>query len=73
MDNLPTWAVWGVVVPCVVLSPVIAFLLANAIEIIIGCLVDAGAPALFALIIVGVGGLFLLRKLHPQGRASAET
>lgn len=57
MESLPTWAVWGVVVPCVVLSPVIAFLLAVAIEILIGSLVDAGAPAL--LIIAGAGGLFL--------------
>jgi hypothetical protein len=73
MDSLPAWAMWGVVVPCVLLSPVIAILLAIAIEILIGCLMDAGAPALLALIIAGAGGLFLLRKLRPQGGASAET
>jgi hypothetical protein len=72
MDSLPTWAMWGVVVPCVVLSPAIALLLAIAIEILIGCLMDAGAPALLALIIVGAGGLFLFRKLHPQVGTSAE-
>lgn len=69
MDSLPTWAVWGVVVPCVVLSPAIALLLAIAIEIVVSSL----ASALLGLIIAGAGGLFLYRKLHPQGGASAET
>ena len=66
MDSLPTRAVWGVVVPCVLLSPVIAFLLAIAIEIVVSSLVDAGAPAFLALIIAGAGGLLLFRKLRPQ-------
>ncbi len=74
MDSLPTWAVWGVVVPCVVLSPVIALLLAIAIEILIGCLVDAGAPA-FVAVAAGGGGLFLWHKMraHPSRVASAKT
>jgi hypothetical protein len=57
-------------VPCVLLSPMIALLLAIAIEIVV--LPDAGAPAL--LVVVGAGGLFLLRKLraHPQRGVSAE-
>lgn len=29
MGSLPTWAVWSIVVPLVLLSPVIALLLAN--------------------------------------------
>jgi hypothetical protein len=49
-------------VPCVVLSPMLAFLLAIVIEILIGFLVDAGAPALLALITAGASGLFL----YPQ-------
>ena len=53
--------------PCVVLSPMLAFLLAIAIEILIGCLMDVGAPALLTLLIAGAGSLFLFRKLHPQG------
>jgi hypothetical protein len=32
MNSLPTWAVWGFVVPLVLLSPVTAFLLALAAE-----------------------------------------
>ena len=73
MSSVPTWAIWLIIVPCVLLSPALAFLLAIAIEILIGCLMDAGAPALLALIIVGAGGLFLFRKLRPQSGASAET
>jgi hypothetical protein len=55
MSSIPTWAIWSIIVPCVLLSPALAFLLATAVEIQIGCLVDAGAPALLALIIAGAG------------------
>jgi hypothetical protein len=33
MKSLPTWAVWSIVVPLVLLSPVIAFQIALAAEI----------------------------------------
>jgi hypothetical protein len=32
MDSLPTWAVWSIVVPLLLLSPVIMLLLAVTIE-----------------------------------------
>jgi hypothetical protein len=35
MDGLPTWAVWSIVVPLVLLSPVIALLLALAAEVMV--------------------------------------
>jgi hypothetical protein len=35
MSSIPTWAVWAIVVPLVLLSPVLAFLLAIAAEIVI--------------------------------------
>jgi hypothetical protein len=73
MGSLPTWAVWGVVVACVLLSPVLAILLAIAVEILIDALVEAGAPAFFALVAAAAGGRFLIRKLRPHGGASAET
>ena len=49
MSSLPTWAVWGVVVPLVLLSPVIALMLAIAGEGLICAMFDAGAPAGAAL------------------------
>jgi len=51
----------------------LALLLAIAVEILVGSLVEAGAPAFVAIVAAGVGGLFLFRKLHPHGEASAET
>jgi hypothetical protein len=70
MDSLPTWALWSIVIPCVLVSPVIAFLLAIATSIVIGALVDAGASAL-VLVGVGAGAVLLLRKLSaPRLRAS---
>jgi hypothetical protein len=35
MGSLSTWAVWSIVVPCVLLSPVIAFLLAIGAEVLV--------------------------------------
>jgi hypothetical protein len=49
MDSLPTWAVWSTVMPLVLLSPVLAFLLAILSEALICDLVDVGAPAGVAL------------------------
>ena len=73
MDSLPTGAVWGVVVPLLLLSPVIMFLLAVTIESLIWASVDAGPPAL-VLIGAGAAGLLLLRRLRGSRReASGET
>jgi hypothetical protein len=63
MDSLPTWAVWLIVVPLVLMSPVIVLLLAMAVEILVFVLVGDGAPA---LVLVGdeAGGLLLFRMLR---------
>ena len=56
------------------LSPALAFLVAIAVEIVIGVLVDAGALALSALIATGAIGWLLLRKLRRrQGGDPIET
>ena len=72
MSNLPTWAVWSIVVPLVLLSPVIAFLLAMAAEILVFALVDAGAPGL-VLLGGGVGSLVLFRRIRPASQRAAST
>jgi hypothetical protein len=46
---------------------VIAFFLAIAVEIVVGSLVDAGAPALL-VVGAGAGTLLLFRKLSVQSR-----
>jgi hypothetical protein len=68
MSSVPTWAFWSIIVPCILLSPALAFLLAIAVEILVGCLMDAGAPALL-LVGAGAGGLLLFRKLRMRSRS----
>ena len=61
MRNLPTWAPLSIITVAVLLSPVLAFLTAIAVEILIGLLIEAGAPVLPALVATG---WLLFRKLR---------
>jgi hypothetical protein len=74
VSSLPTWATWSIAAAAV-LSQVLAFLMAIAVEILIGLVKDAGLLALLALAIAGVIGWLLFRKLRvrPYRRAAAET
>jgi hypothetical protein len=54
----------------VLLSPVLAFLLAIAAEIVICALVDIGPPAVLVLGI-GAGGLVLFRTLRMGAKRAA--
>jgi uncharacterized membrane protein len=71
MNSLPTCAMWSIIAGAV-LSPVLAFLMAIAVEIFIGVLKDAGILEFLA---VGAISWLLLRKLRvrPCGSASVET
>jgi hypothetical protein len=73
MNSLPTWATWSIAVAAV-FSPVLAFLMAIAAEILISLLKDAVMPALLALV-VAAASWSLFRKLWvgPRGRAPVET
>ncbi len=53
MRNLPAWASLSIIAVPVLLSPVLAFLMAIAVEILIGLLVEADAPVLPVLIATG--------------------
>jgi hypothetical protein len=74
MSSLPTWAIWSIIAAAV-LSPVLAFLTALAVEIFIGVLKDAGILELLAVGAIGAISWLLLRKLRarPRGNASVET
>jgi hypothetical protein len=61
MTNLPTWAAWSIV-GAAVLSPVLAFLMAIAVEILIGVLRDAGLIELLALVAIGAIAWSQFRK-----------
>jgi hypothetical protein len=74
MNSLPTWAMWSIIAAAV-LSPVLAFLTAIAVEIFIGVLKDAGILEFVAVGVIGAISWLLLRKLRvrPRGSASVET
>jgi|SRR5208282_3520992 len=71
--SLPTWAIWSIAV-AVLLSPVLALLIAIVVEILIGALMDADVLPFFALVAAGaIGGSQLRKKrVRPRG-ATAET
>jgi hypothetical protein len=74
MNSLPTWAMWSIIAAAVI-SPVLAFLVAIAVEIFIGVLKDAGVFEFLAVGAIGAISWLLLRKLRvrPRGSASVET
>jgi hypothetical protein len=65
------WGLVGLITGAILLSPVFAFLMAIAVEILIGSLIEAGVPALLALIVAGAIGGFLFRRLWPRQQDSA--
>jgi hypothetical protein len=60
MSGLPIWAAWSIVVPLILLSPIIAFLLALAAEIVVCAFVDAGVP-IWAMLSAVTAALILWR------------
>ena len=74
MNSLPTCAMWSIIAGAV-LSPVLAFLMAIAVEIFTGVLKDAGILEFLAVGAIGAISWLLLRKLRvrPRGSASVET
>jgi hypothetical protein len=68
VDILPAWTWWIIAAGALLFSPVFAFLMALAVEILIGVLKEAGLPGLLTLTAaVGIGH-FLFRRFwaNPQ-------
>jgi branched-subunit amino acid ABC-type transport system permease component len=63
MDSLPTWA-WWLVVAGLLLSPVLAFLIAILVEIFIEVLKEGGLAAVITLVVAGLTGRLVLRRLR---------
>jgi hypothetical protein len=68
MGRLPDWAKWTIIAAAVLLSPVLAFLLAIAVEIVLGVLQDAGVLKFVALAAIGAVGWSRSRKLWVRAR-----
>jgi hypothetical protein len=71
MNSLPMWAPLSVIAVLVLLSPMLAFLTAIAVEILVGLLVEAGGPVLPAFVVAGAIGWPLFRKLRRRHASAA--
>jgi hypothetical protein len=70
MKSLPTWAVWSIVAPLMLLSPVIALMLAIVGEALICAIIDLGPPT-GAVLAALAGMLILWRKARLRARRPA--
>lgn len=61
MSSIPTCRL-PIIAAVVLLSPVFAFLMAIAVEILIGSLMAAGFPVLLAVVVAGAIGWSLFHK-----------
>ena len=67
MDSLSVWAWWTIAGGILLLSPLLAFLLAVLVEILIGFLMQGGAPAFFIFAASVSGGLAVRKRwTRPQ-------
>jgi len=62
MDSLSAWAWWTIAGGILLLSPLVAFLLAVLVEILIGFLMQGGEPAMFILAASMFGGLAVRKR-----------
>ena len=69
-DQASNWGLGGLIAAAVLLSPVLASLMALVVDIVIGFLNDGGAPALVVLVAAGAIGGFLYRKLRMRPQDS---
>jgi hypothetical protein len=74
VSSTPSWVIWFIVAAAI-LSPVLAFLMAIAVDIVVGVLIDAGVLKSVALVSAGAVGWSLCRKVwvRARGRATVET
>jgi hypothetical protein len=70
MSGFPTCA-WWLIAPVVLLSPVLAFLAALAVEIFVGVLEESSMPALLTLLAGAGFARLIFRRLWVRRRSSA--
>jgi len=69
-ERASNWGFGGLIAGGILLSPVLAFLMALVVDIVIGFLNDGRVPALLVLIAAGAIGGFLFRKLRMRPQDS---
>jgi hypothetical protein len=70
LQQASNWGLRGLIAAAVLLSPVLAFLMALVVDIAIGFLSDGGVPALLVLVAAGAICGFLFRKLRMRPQDS---
>jgi hypothetical protein len=69
-ERASNWGLDGLIAGGILLSPVLAFLVALVVDIVIGFLNDGSVPALLVLVAAGAIGGFLYRKLRMRPQDS---
>jgi predicted membrane protein len=74
MNRIPTWQL-SIITVAVLLSPMLAFLMAIVVEVLIDSLMAAGVPLLLTGVVAGAIGWSLFHKLRfrPRKQATVET
>jgi len=70
LQQASNWGLRGLIATSVLLSPVLAFLMALVVDIVIGFLNYGLVPALLVLVAAGAIGGFLFRKLRMRTQDS---
>jgi hypothetical protein len=69
-ERASNWGLDGLIAGGILLSPVLAFLMALVVDIVIGFLNDGSVPEFLVLVAAGVIGAFLFRKLQMRPQDS---
>jgi hypothetical protein len=69
-EQASNWGLGGLIAGAVLLSPVLAFLMALVVDVVIGFLNDGSVPAVLVLVAAGAIGGFLFRKLRMRSQDS---
>jgi hypothetical protein len=67
MRNLRTWVAWSIIAAVLLASPVLAFLMIIASEMLIDLLMEVGTTSVCAIAIGGVGWVLFRRFWQPSG------
>ena len=67
--SLPSWAQCSVIAALILLSPVVAFLMVIAAEVLIDWLLEAGVNGVCAVAAAAIGGTLSRRLLRRPGTA----
>jgi len=70
MSSLRTWVAWSVIAAVLLASPVLAFLMIIAAEMVIDLLMEAGTTAVCTIAVGAVGWLLVRRFWRPSDSAA---